>query len=141
MRALLAAAALAAAWPASAGPSVSELTLTVDGVKTADGKMVVALFDSEAAFKKKSAPIRTAAVPAQAGRVDVAWNDLPPGAYAAVAYHDRNADGRLNLLPIGLPVEPFAVSNNAPARFGPPGWKAAAFEVRAGHNHHTARLR
>lgn len=140
MRILLAAASLAAAWPAAAGPTSSELTLTVDGMKNGDGKMVVALFDSEAAFKKK-APVRTAAVPAQAGRVAIAWRDLPPGAYAAVAYHDRNADGRLNLLPIGLPVEPFAVSNDAPARFGPPGWKAAAFELRAGENHHTARLR
>lgn len=141
MRVLLAAAAIAAAWPAAAGPDSSALTLTVDGVKSADGRMVVALFDSETAFRRKSAPVRTAAVPAQAGRVDVAWRDLPPGAYAAVAYHDRNADGRLNLLPIGLPVEPFAVSNDAPARFGPPGWRAAAFELKAGDNRHVAKLR
>ena len=131
------AAAVLAAGPAAA----SDLTLRVQGLKSPEGRVVVALFDSEAAFKDKKQPVRTADLPAHAPAVDVAWTDLAPGRYAAVAYHDRDGDGRLDTLPIGLPTEPFAVSNDAPARFGPPRWQAAAFEVVAGANTHSARLR
>lgn len=142
MRILLTAAALLVlATPGLAASPASDLTLTLNGLKSAQGQVVVALFDSEAAFKSKAAPVRTATAPAQADRVEIAWRDLPPGRYAAVAYHDRNADGRLNVLPIGLPTEPYAISNDAPARFGPPAWKAAVFEVHAGENRHVARLR
>jgi fermentation-respiration switch protein FrsA (DUF1100 family) len=52
-----------------------------------------------------------------------------------VAYHDRDADGRLDTLPIGLPLEPYAISRDAPARFGPPAWRAAAFHLVPGVNH------
>jgi len=33
---------------------------------------------------------------------------------------------------VGMPVEPYAFSNNANGRFGPAPWKAAVFEAGAG---------
>ena len=33
--------------------------------------------------------------------------------------------------PFGMPIEPFAFSNNAPAQFGPAKWDAAKFDVAA----------
>lgn len=143
MRTLLAilTTVLSAAAPAVADTGTSALTLTVENVRSSEGTLVVALFDSEAGYRAKAQPVRTATVPAKADRVDVEWSGLRPGAYVAVAYHDRDADGRLDTLPIGLPTEPFAISRNAPARFGPPSWRAAAFNVVAGVNHQWARLR
>ena len=142
MRSLLAVLALAAvAVPAAADPAASDLTFTLENVRSSEGKVVVALFASEADYKAKAQPVRTAIVPARTDRVEIAWTGLKPGAYAAVAYHDRDEDGRLNTLPIGLPTEPFAISRNAPVRFGPPTWRAAAFNVVPGANHQWARLR
>ncbi len=121
--------------------SGSALTLTLENVRSSEGTVVVALFDSEADYKAKAQPVRTAVVPAKTGGVDIEWTDLKPGDYAAVAYHDRDADGRLDTLPIGMPTEPFAISRNAPVRFGPPAWRAAAFQIVPGANHQWARLR
>lgn len=111
------------------------------GIKAAEGKVTVALFDSEAAFKATKNPVRTAEVPAAAGSVETAWTGLKPGRYAAVAYHDRDANGKLNTLPVGLPTEAYGFSNNARGRFGPPSWSAASFEVRPGANAQTAALK
>jgi uncharacterized protein (DUF2141 family) len=103
MRLMLAAALTAVAFPAAAE---SDLTLTLENVRAQTGQVVVALFDSEAAYKAKGRPIRTATLPASGAKVDVAWSGLKPGAYAAVAFHDRDSDGKLDTLPIGLPIEP-----------------------------------
>lgn len=138
MRILLAASLAAAASSASAE---SELTFTLENVRSPNGRVVVALFDNEAAYKAKGRPVRTATLPVSGDTVDVAWSGLKPGAYAAVAFHDRDADGKLDTLPIGLPTEPYAISRDAPARFGPPTWRAAAFDIVPGANHQWAKLR
>ena len=142
MRNVFAVAALGlAALPAVAETPASDLTFTLENVRTPSGQVVVALFDNEAAYKAKGRPIRTATLPAKGDKVDVAWSGLKPGAYAAVAFHDRDADGKLDTLPIGLPTEPYAISRDAPARFGPPAWRAASFQVVPGVNHQWAKLR
>lgn len=138
--AVLFTAALAAA-PVLAQDGDGALTFRWTGLESAQGKVTVALFDSEAAFKESENPVRTAEVPAAAGAVEVNWTGLRPGRYAAVAYHDKDSNGKLNTLPIGLPTEPYGFSNDARGRFGAPAWKAAAFEVRTGENRQTARLR
>ena len=141
MRTLLAAALVAIAVPAAAEAPASDLTLTLENVRSPSGRVVVALFDSEKAYRDKGRPVRTASLPVLGDKVDVAWSGLRPGAYAAVAFHDRDADGKLDTLPIGLPTEPYAISRDAPARFGPPKWAAAAFHVVPGVNHQWAKLR
>lgn len=132
--AALAVLALTAGAPVSAQPSDGTLTFRFTGVKAAEGKVVVALFDSEAAFKATRNPIRTATVDAVSPATHVSWTGLKPGRYAAVAYHDRDADGQLDKLPVGLPTEDYGFSNDARGRFGAPRWSAAAFEVKAGSN-------
>ena len=143
MRLFIAAALLATATaaPAAAETAGSDLTFTLENVRSSSGQVVVALFDSEAAYKAKDRPVRTAKLPVSGGKVDVAWSGLKPGSYAAVAFHDRDSDGKLDTLPIGLPIEPFAISRDAPARFGPPSWRAAVFSVAPGLNHQWAKLR
>ena len=138
--ALAAVLALAAA-PAYAQQGDAQLRFSWTGIKEAKGKVTVALFDNEAAYKATENPVRTAEVPAAAPSVLVTWAGLKPGRYAAVAYQDKNADGKLNTLPVGLPTEPYGFSNDARGRFGAPGWSAAAFEVKAGANSQSAALK
>jgi uncharacterized protein (DUF2141 family) len=54
---------------------------------------------------------------------------LPPGEYALTIFHDSNANGELDTNFIGLPKEPIAMSNNAKAKFGPPKYEDAKFDV------------
>lgn len=48
------------------------------------------------------------------------------------AYHDANANRDFDRNPVGLPVEGFAFSNDAPSKIGAPTFEAARFTARPG---------
>jgi uncharacterized protein (DUF2141 family) len=103
------------------------------------GYVVAAVYDSEASWIARSGAVRASRV--RADDAHVAFAGLPPGRYAAMFFHDRNGDGKLNTLPIGLPMEPYGFSRGARGRFGPPSWSAASFEVQSERVVQTIRLR
>ena len=117
--------ALAAASGAHAGSGTVDLTFEVGERR---GAVMVALFDSEAAYGK-STPVKAARVPVGAGPVKASFNGLPAGRYAAKAFHDVDEDGALDVNAFDMPIEPYGFSNNALPRFGPPAWSEAAFTV------------
>lgn len=124
--AALAALTLTAAAPALAADP-SSLTLTFDtGAST--GAVMVALYDSEAAWSD-GAPVRSARIDVAAGQRTATFNDLPAGDYGMKAYHDVNGDGTMNTNPFGMPVEPYAFSNNAVGNMGPARWGQARVTV------------
>jgi uncharacterized protein (DUF2141 family) len=45
------------------------------------------------------------------------------------SFHDVNGDGEMNFNPFGMPVEPYAFSNNAVGNMGPASWERARFNV------------
>ena len=59
------------------------------------------------------------------GDTATATFDLPAGQYGIKMFHDVDGDGKMGMNPFGMPTEPFAFSNNAPAQFGPAKWDAA----------------
>lgn len=125
--ATLAAAALLAlaAVPAQAADD-GAVTLTFEtGAHT--GKVMVALFNSEASYQSGQ-PVAAQQIDA-AGPVVAVFDHLPAGDYAVKAFHDVNGDGQMNTNPFGIPLEPYAFSNNAPANMGPASWARAHFTV------------
>lgn len=54
--------------------------------------------------------------------------DVPPGRFALQLYQDSNDNGRLDLSPRGIPLEPVGFSNNPTLLKGKPKPRAAAFE-------------
>ncbi len=60
--------------------------------------------------------------------VQVQFTDVPPGRYAVVAFQDLSGTGSLTRTRMGLPLEPFAISNNA-GRSRRPTFEQAAFGV------------
>jgi uncharacterized protein (DUF2141 family) len=135
--ATLAAAALLALTAVPAQAQDADLTLTFDtGART--GKVMVALFNSEAAYEAGQ-PIAAREIDA-AGAVVAVFEDLPAGDYAVKVFHDVNGDGRMNTNPFGIPSEPYAFSNNAVGMMGPARWDRAHFAV-AGAAAQTITLR
>lgn len=121
-----AAAALALFATAAVAQAASVLTLNLDCGSTA-GKVMIAVYDSEAAYNG-GAPVRSlAADPGQPVRLE----GLAPGTYAVKSFHDLNGNGKMDANPFGMPTEPFAFSNNAHGNMGPAPWSAAAFTVDA----------
>ena len=118
--------------------AVGELRFAFPGIERR-GYVVAAVFDSEEGWRARRGAVRTATVRAADGQVVFAG--LPAGRYAAMFFHDVNGDGKLNTLPIGLPLEPYGFSRNARGSFGPPAWRAAAFDVTTEATVQTIRLR
>lgn len=112
--------------PAHAGADDAIVTLTFEtGART--GKVMVALYDSEAAYQS-GRPVAAREVDAS-GSVVAVFDHLPAGDYAMRAFHDVNGDGQMNTNPFGMPVEPYAFSNNAVGNMGPASWERARFSV------------
>jgi uncharacterized protein (DUF2141 family) len=125
IRTALLAAALLIAAPAMASDPTS-LALTFDtGAST--GAVMVALYD-EATYGGGQ-PVRAARIDVAAGEHGVTFEGLPAGEYGVKAFHDLNGNGRMDTNPFGMPVEPYAFSNNAVGNMGPASWDRAKFSV------------
>jgi len=129
MKILAAAAALALLVSTPALAETARTTITLDFDTAAPtGKVMVALYDSEAAYSG-GAPVAHAMVDVAAGEHSAVFPDLPAGDYAAKTFHDVDGDGKMNTNPFGMPTEPFAFSNNARGNMGPARWDAAHFNA------------
>lgn len=129
--AMLGAAALALLAPAFA--SAADLTVRIEGVRSADGDIRVALHRrADGVDFPDSAGILKAAMRPAGKAGDLVFAGLAPGVYAVAAFHDEDRDGDLNTNLLGMPTEGYGFSNEARGTFGPPGFDAAAFTIRAG---------
>jgi uncharacterized protein (DUF2141 family) len=71
----------------------------------------------------------------------VCFNLPEPEVYALAVYHDANGNRDFDRNRVGLPVEGFGFSNDAPTRFGLPSFDAARFSARAGDTLLRVRMR
>ena len=65
---------------------------------------------------------------ASAAAVTFRFANVEPGSYAAIAFQDLNGSGVLERTPLGLPLEPYALSNGA-GRSGRPTFEQAALSI------------
>lgn len=115
-----------------------DLTVTVDGISPVQGTVMLGLFD-EASYNGDGA-VAGANLVVEAESVTTTFEGLEPGEYAIRLYHDVNDDGEMNTNPFGMPIEPYAFSNNAKGRFGPAKWKDAKFTVGADAETHSITI-
>lgn len=129
--------AFLAASPAQAG----DLRLTVAGVRSDAGALMIGLYDSAERF---TAAITNAAkigllsdkgrlvgltMRARTGSQGIGFLQLPPGRYAAIVFHDENDNGYLDKSFWGVPTEGYGFSNNATGFFSAPSFNAAAVTI------------
>ncbi len=124
---ILVAALFAAVGAAHAGSLTIEIG---DGINAGE-QVMVALYDQEAQWLKKSVRGVKEAAPAELendGTHIVSIDDVPPGRYAIAVYVDRNANGKLDRGLFGKPTEPYGFSNGG-GSFGPPDFADAVIDV------------
>ena len=131
--------AVAALFACAGLARAADLTVEVAGLKDADGKVLVAVYDSADTFLKQ--PMRTAAATAQAGTVRLVVSGLPAGDYALSVFKDSNDNGKLDKNVVGMPVEPYGFSNDAAGSYGPPAFTAALVHLPAAGAAATINLR
>jgi len=123
---------------AADAPAATALTLHFVGLKSSQGAVMVAVYNSEAAYENSGTAsdtaIRTLKLEIKGDTAVTTLADLPPGQYAVKAFHDLNGDSKLNTNLFGIPTEPVGFSNDAPVHMHAPSWKETTFAVHAGDN-------
>lgn len=76
---------------------------------------------------KQSAITATAKI--TQGKAFLSFPSIPRGKYAIKIFHDENDNEILDLNWLGIPSEPYGISNNARAAFGLPTFKSARFSL------------
>ncbi|WP_348266099.1 aldehyde dehydrogenase family protein [Edaphobacter paludis] len=109
----------------------AHLSIDVHLTPHARGELAYLIFASSSGFPgEREKALRQGFLPiptnAQNLRIDA---DLPPGTYAVSVYEDINSNHKLDHNLIGIPREPVGVSNNPPARFGPPHFDQCSFHL------------
>jgi uncharacterized protein (DUF2141 family) len=106
----------------------TDLTLTIEGVRSDRGKIMAALLKADAASGVARRVDSAMATPV-AGTTIIHFQDLEPGDYAVQLFHDENGNGKMDSNLFGLPSEGYAFSNRARASFGPPKFAQMKFTV------------
>jgi uncharacterized protein (DUF2141 family) len=139
----LATAAALIVLPLSAG--AGELRVTVEGISSEHGTVLIGLYDRPESFERAVEasdkegflvdPERFGAVALRANaamKSAVVFSNLEPGRYAAVAFHDENGNGKLDNSFLGIPAEPYGFSNNVQGFLGPPTFDDASMVLGDG---------
>ena len=121
-------------------PALSaELRLTIKGVRSDSGEILVALYDNADGFRRAianaakrglmpdSGRLIGTAIRAQGGTQSTVFTQLPPGRYAMIVIHDENDDGRLD-----TQTEGYGFGNDARGFLSAPSFDAAAITVGNG---------
>ena len=104
----------------------STITITIDNVKSDNGKVLTSLHNSETFMKGKG--IMDAETEIKDGKVTITLKNVLPGEYAIMTLHDENNNKRMDFQDNGMPLESYGVSNNVMS-FGPPNYGDAKFKV------------
>ena len=116
----------------SAGPPNGSIEIAIDNVRSTRGKVHVDIC-TRATFLKDCP--WSGEVPAHSGTTTIIVPNVPPGRYAAQAFHDRNGNGEVDRGLFGIPKEGVGFSNNA-LRMSEPKFDAAAFD----HGFHDQKI-
>jgi uncharacterized protein (DUF2141 family) len=125
---------------APAGP---RLRVAVSGARSAVGNVTVTLYGPRREdFLARGGRLARQRVPLAGATTAEACFALPaPGEYAVAVYHDENDDHDFNRNAVGLPVEGYGFSNDAPTTFGLPDFDRVRFTLPAAGGGIAVRLR
>ena len=115
--------------------------LTVRGLKVAESRLQVAVFQGAQGFPDADAAAERTMVDAGSETTQLTLS-LKSGVVAAIAvFQDLDGNGVLTKNGLGIPTEPYGFSNNARGTFGPPSFGKAQFTVTEDFNALEIRVR
>lgn len=105
--------------------SAAEVSITVSGIVPNGTNVYVALCSGAL---EPIACGKSERRQAQSSTMKIILRDVTPGRYAVAAYQDMNGNGTMERSRLGLPLEPYAFSNDA-GRIRRPTFEAAEVSV------------
>ncbi|MFL0353687.1 DUF2141 domain-containing protein [Xanthomarina sp. GH4-25] len=102
------------------------ITVKVDNALSDEGHMLIGLHTEDTFMKAKGVQISKSEI--VDGTVAVTFDNVTPGTYAIMVFHDANDNEKMDFDTTGRPSESYGMSNN-PVLFGPPNFTDAKFEL------------
>jgi uncharacterized protein (DUF2141 family) len=132
--------ALAGAIGAVSAPALAgEMRISINGLHSLKGTILIGLYDSKESFERAIAlagkngyrndPERVAGAALRVDHLEkggIAFENLAAGRYAVIVFHDADGNGRLDKNLLGVPTEAYGFSNGARGFLGPPSFKDAS---------------
>jgi uncharacterized protein (DUF2141 family) len=108
----------------------NEVLIVVKDVKKSVGLITAELYrNDEATFLSKEGRELRVRVAAKAPVTRFCIHAPNAESYAMAIYHDKNANEKFDKGPLGMPAEPYGLSNNPRIKLAPPPVSAALFPV------------
>ena len=104
----------------------STIKITVNGLKTDEGVVRIAIYDSEEGWFKKA--VYSGTVKIKNNKCEWTIENVPYGDYVAFVYQDKNSSGAMDMNDQG-PIEPFGYSNVTKMIMGPARWNDTKFSI------------
>jgi uncharacterized protein (DUF2141 family) len=118
------------------GPQAARLYLRITGLRSTEGRVMVALFSRAKGFPEDetAAAWRSPLPISDSGVAEASIEGLRPGLWAITWFHDTDATGRLKTGIFGQPLQDYGFSGGVIGRFGPPSFGKAAIRLAPGEN-------
>jgi len=99
--------------------SAAEVAIVIDDVRSGAGVLRIQILAVTEDGKEGEA-VAALMLPPAAPQTRATLYDFLSGRYLARVHHDLDGDGEMATNLVGMPQEPWGVSNDARGRFGPP---------------------
>lgn len=120
----------------------NEIRITIDRVRESVGLMVADLYpNKQEGFLKSAGRLKQIKFAARTPITQFCISAPTSGEYAVAIYHDKNANAKFDKGPLGIPAEPWGISNNPKIRFKAPPVTKTVFSVPEEGTSITIRLR
>ncbi len=108
----------------------TELRVEVTGLKSSQGDIIVALYNSPKGYTDH--PYKTYYANIDNNKCEWVMKGLPRGEYAVILVHDENGNHHMDRNFVGFPKEPYAFSNNVKAHLHAPPFSDTKFSLKDG---------
>jgi uncharacterized protein (DUF2141 family) len=126
----------------AANPTQVRLQVSVSGMRTTKGKVVITIYpDAQVGFLKGKYKLSEQRLPVVLPVTRACFVVPAPGYYAVALFGDENDNDHFDLTALGVPAEGYGFSNNPRLYFGPPKIGRVRFLAHAGDNEISVAMR
>lgn len=113
------------------GQSQGRIVGDITNFRNSDGLCVACLFNNASAFTGNAGkPVACKKIPIEKKATQVVFEDVLPGEYALMVFHDANRNGKMDTNFLGIPNEGYGASKNRLPFASAPVFKDNKFLVK-----------
>ena len=109
-------------------PAKGDLVVTLENIKTTEGMIWLALYDSEESLFVRDNSILKGIKVENIGKITVKMDNILFGTYALAIFHDVDNNGKLDQNVFGIPTEPYAFARKPKSKWRAPRYKELIFD-------------